>query len=565
MSILPFDIQTVILVLVVGNGALSAVILGYRGFRSLERAGAFYLSAKLCQAAGWSLIFLRGLIPDAASVLLGNLLLTSGFSLEALALGSVGGKNEDQFFFYGPIVAAGAFFLAVFGRTPSGRVVVASLANSAVYFSLAFFMLRRDRTRLRTFIGAVSAAYSFALGLRALAALQDPSFTVFSPALIQTATFFPQILFLVIGGAGFFFFVKEKDDEALRESEEKYRNVSENANEAIVIVQDERFVYANRMCGVLLGVPDPSALIGRAFDEAIWPEDRAFTKEQHLRRICGEPVDSAYEVRIVGVRGFPRWVSISASLIPWKGRSAALALITDVDERRKQRERIERLLEEKELLLREVNHRVKNNLTVAISLLSLQSGADSGASAADILRDAESRLRTMSELYETLNTRGESKFLPLKEYLGNLIDEIRVLFPRNPPIRFDLDMDGAVLDADTLSAVGLLVNEIVTNSLKHAFGAAPGASVSDPAILISARLVGDRIELRCGDNGCGLPADFRMDASSGFGMQVIAMLARQLGAQWSVDRDGGTRWRFDFAPKAISPAVDGSAPESKGA
>lgn len=560
MNFLPFDIQTVILVLVVGNGALSAVILGYRGFRRLERPVYFYLSAKLCQAAGWSLIFLRGRIPDAASVLLGNLLLTSGFALESLALGSVGGKNEDQLFFYGPIVAAGAFFLALFGRTPSGRVVVASLANSAVYFSLAFFMLRRDRTRLRTFIGAVGAAYSLILGLRALAALQDPSFTVFSPALIQTATFFPQILFLVIGGAGFFFFVKEKDDEALRESEEKYRNVSENANEAIVIVQDEVFVYANRMCGVLLGVPDPASLVGRRFEEVIWPDDRSFTKEQHFKRICGEPVDPAYEVRIVGARGLPRWVSISASLIPWKGRLAALALITDVDERRKQHERIERLLAEKELLLREVNHRVKNNLTVAISLLSLQSGAGSGASAADILRDAESRLRTMSELYETLNTRGESKFLPLKEYLGNLIDEIRVLFPRDPPIRFDLDFDGTILDADTLAAVGLLVNEIVTNSLKHAF-----VAVADPAIVISARLNGDRIELRCGDNGRGFPADFKMDASSGFGMQVITMLARQLGAQWSVERNGGTSWRFDFAPKAISPAADESAPESKGA
>jgi len=560
MSFLPFDIQTVILVLVIGNGALSAVILGYRGFRRLERPVCFYLSAKLCQAAGWSLIFLRGRIPDAASVLLGNLCLTSGFALEALALGSVDGKDDDQFFFYGPIVAAGAFFLAVFGRTPSGRVVVASLSNSAVYFSLAFFMLRRDRTRLRSFIGAVSAAYSLILGLRALAALRDSSFTVFSPALIQTATFIPQILFLVIGGAGFVFFVKERDDEALRESEEKYRNVSENANEAIVIVQDEKFVYANRMCGVLLGVSDPASLIGRPFEEVIWPEDRAFTKEQHLKRIRGEPVDPSYEVRIVGARGFPRWVSISASLIPWKGRQGALALITDVDERKKQHERIERLLAEKELLLREVNHRVKNNLTVAISLLSLQSGAGSGASAADILRDAESRLRTMTELYETLNTRGESKFLPLKEYIGNLIDEIRVLFPRDPPIRFHLDFDGTILDADTLSAVGLLVNEIVTNSLKHAFGDVP-----DPLIAISARLTGDRLELRCGDNGRGLPADFKMAASSGFGMQVISMLARQLGAQWSVEREAGTRWSFEFAPKAISPAADASAPETKGA
>jgi two-component sensor histidine kinase len=189
---------------------------------------------------------------------------------------------------------------------------------------------------------------------------------------------------------------------------------------------------------------------------------------------------------------------------------------------------------------------VKNNLNVAVSLLSLQSGAEGGKSADDVLRDAESRLRTMLELYESLHARESDGDLPLRAYLASIVDEIVLLYPRDPPVRVELDVDDTVLGAETLSALGLIVNELMTNSLKHAFAAA-----ADPAIFIRARSAGGRVELSCGDNGIGISPDARPDATGGFGMRVVSMLASQLKADVRLAREKGTTWFFSFPGSTV--------------
>ncbi|NMB78601.1 MAG: PAS domain S-box protein [Methanomicrobiales archaeon] len=131
----------------------------------------------------------------------------------------------------------------------------------------------------------------------------------------------------------------------LRESEAKYRTLVDRAQEAIIIVQDGRFIFANRRMGEILGIPEGD-LIGREFSEFIWPEDRELVMRNYQKRIAGEDATAAYDFRIVGVGGENRWVFLSVALIMWNGRPATLSLVTDIT-RRKASEQALRESEEK--------------------------------------------------------------------------------------------------------------------------------------------------------------------------------------------------------------------------
>jgi PAS domain S-box-containing protein len=130
---------------------------------------------------------------------------------------------------------------------------------------------------------------------------------------------------------------RKRAEEALRESEVKYRTLVEKANEAITIAQDGVYVFANKRLYGLLGVP-AGTLEGKGFIDFVWPEDREQVMARYQKRIAGEPVTDAYDFRIIGAGGRLSWVFLSAATIQWKGRPATLNLITDITERKQAEE-----------------------------------------------------------------------------------------------------------------------------------------------------------------------------------------------------------------------------------
>lgn len=122
-------------------------------------------------------------------------------------------------------------------------------------------------------------------------------------------------------------------EDALRESEEKYRTLIEKANEAIIIAQDGNFAFANPSMSRLLGVP-ADELTGKPFADFVWPDDRDLVTTRYRKRMAGEDIPDTYDFRVIGAEGKLRWVFISAAQILWQGRPATLNLLTDVTERR---------------------------------------------------------------------------------------------------------------------------------------------------------------------------------------------------------------------------------------
>jgi two-component system, cell cycle sensor histidine kinase and response regulator CckA len=130
---------------------------------------------------------------------------------------------------------------------------------------------------------------------------------------------------------------RKKIENALKESEEKHRVLVEKADEAIVIMQDAAFVFVNRKMSDLLGVPVGN-LEDRPFVDFIWPEDRELVSSAHRKRLAGETVPNNYDFRLIGAEGKLVWVSLSATMIQWKGKPATLGLMTDITERKKAEE-----------------------------------------------------------------------------------------------------------------------------------------------------------------------------------------------------------------------------------
>ncbi len=213
----------------------------------------------------------------------------------------------------------------------------------------------------------------------------------------------------------------------------------------------------------------------------------------------------------------------------------------DLTERKQAEEKIKFLLAEKELLLKEVHHRIKNNMTSIKGLLSLQIASEKNPSAIESLKDAESRVQSIITLYDKLYCTDNYRELPMKEYLMPLAEEIVSSFTNKRTIRLSTDISDIVLKVQLLSPLGIIVNELMTNIMKHAFiGRESGL------IKISTLMKEGRMSLIIEDDGVGIPESVTFEKSTGFGMQIVGMLTEQIGGSISIERGAGTKFVLEF-------------------
>jgi two-component sensor histidine kinase len=234
---------------------------------------------------------------------------------------------------------------------------------------------------------------------------------------------------------------------------------------------------------------------------------------------------------------------------------------TDIDESKRLSDELERrvdertvelrrLLGEKTLLLKEVHHRVKNNLQVVCSLLSMQIGCSPEGSCSRPLNDAHSRVLAMSLIHEHIYQSETVDDLNFGEYVEQLCSQLFSAYCVDPArIRLRLRVEPIHLTVDQAIPCGLILNELLSNSLKHAF-----RDGREGVIQISLRtLENGRIELEIADNGMGLPADYRLDNGRSLGLKVVNTLIRQLRADLFVSGEGGALFRFGWTLSTLAP------------
>lgn len=209
--------------------------------------------------------------------------------------------------------------------------------------------------------------------------------------------------------------------------------------------------------------------------------------------------------------------------------------------RKKAEKHIKDLLSEKELILTEVHHRIKNNMNTVHSLLSLQSGHLENDEAKEVLLDAAGRLRSMMQLYDKLYRSEDTSVISIKDYLPDLIDEIVNVFPQKDSVKIENQIDDIVLGVDVISALGIIINELITNSMKYSF-----IGKSNNSISVSVQKMKDCITFIYKDNGLDIPETVTLENTTGFGMKLISILVQQINGTISLNRSDGTSFIIEF-------------------
>jgi two-component sensor histidine kinase len=236
-----------------------------------------------------------------------------------------------------------------------------------------------------------------------------------------------------------------------------------------------------------------------------------------------------------------------------KIQRANTALTEAGDVLRENEEKLKASVEEKEVLLAEVHHRVKNNLAAFISLLSLDGTYEESPVGQQLKRDLQNRARSMALIHETLYKTRNFSNVDMNVYLTTLAYQVAGTYQQEKEIRLIVNAEGTTLDLDRATPCGLIVNELITNAFKYAFPASFNCKAvrCEPCTLrISLTCSNGYYLLAIGDNGVGLPAAFDPLTASSLGLKLVNFLAKhQLRAKVGVSRDKGTEFSIRFVEK----------------
>ncbi len=336
---------------------------------------------------------------------------------------------------------------------------------------------------------------------------------------------------------------KQKETERiLVENETRFSALFRNSSHPIIIIDIRKSCFSdvNEAFVKQYGFSRED-LIGRNAIE-IGLIDAEVERESR-RLIMEQGIFSDREVTVTTKSGHRRTGLASGRIIIVDNSPYLIQTIIDITERTAAETKIRQLLEEKELTLKEVHHRIKNNMNAIYGLLSLQADSLEDAVAAAALREAGDRVQSMQILYDRLYQSSTFTVLPIRNYFLPLIDEIMSHYPHRSAVRIETRIDDFSLEATRLQPLGIIINELLTNIMKYAF-----SDRTDGTVSITACKTGGTVTLTVGDDGGGMPDTVSFDRPSGFGLILVQGLAMQLGGTVRMERGKGTRFVLEFAP-----------------
>ncbi len=342
---------------------------------------------------------------------------------------------------------------------------------------------------------------------------------------------------------------RQRAEEALREAEFKYRTLVE---------QTPAITYTallDEVGSTLYVSPRIESILGFSVDEwladpALWfkqvhPDDREGVVTQNTHsRVSGQPF--RYEYRLLAKDGRVVWIRDEAVVMKRKAAELPIlqGVMLDITERKEAEEQLKISLEEKILLLKEIHHRVKNNLQVISSLLFLQSDRVKDQQTLEILKDSQNRVKSMALIHEKLYRAKDLANVDLGDYVKNLAGQLFRSYQRqSPAIRLHVNAAGVFLGIDAAVPCGLILNELISNALKHAF---PNDGPGDIYVELQQDQHG-QVTLQVRDNGLGFPDQVDFQNTNSLGLQLVNTLVQQLDGAIELHRNGGTEFIITFA------------------
>jgi PAS domain S-box-containing protein len=334
--------------------------------------------------------------------------------------------------------------------------------------------------------------------------------------------------------------------------EERFRRVVEAAPNAMVMINAAgRIEMVNAQAERVFGY-ERAELLGQRV-EMLVPErfrnhhpglrDLFFTDPRSRPMGAGRDL---YGLRRDGSE-FP--VEIGLNPIETEDGTMVLSAIVDISDRKQKELRIQAALKEKDILLGEIHHRVKNNLQVIYSLLELQSARVSDPVALEMLRDSQNRVRSMAQIHQTLYQSKDFAEVEFSQFLDTLVPTLVASYGgHTSEIVLSIDAERVRLPIDSASPCGLAVNELIANALKHAFRPGEGGEIK----VSLAHGADNDVILSVSDNGVGVPDHVDIASTDTLGLQLVTLLADQLGGSFSMHRAHPTQFVLKF-PHVVSP------------
>jgi PAS domain S-box-containing protein len=335
---------------------------------------------------------------------------------------------------------------------------------------------------------------------------------------------------------------RNRTEEALRRSEERFRRVVEAKPNAMVMIDRAGLIemvnaQTERVFGYsrtdLLGQPI-EMLVPERF-RGHHPGLRATFYDDPRTRPMGAGPD-LYGLRKDGSE-FP--VEIGLNPIETGEGTMVLSAIVDISTRKREEGRVLASLKEKDILLGEIHHRVKNNLQIVDSLLGLQSGIINDTGTQEILRESQNRIKSMALIHQILYQSNDFARMDFNDFLDTLVPTLASSYGADPDrIVLSINAIEVRLPLSVAIPCGLLVNELISNALKHAFPANRHGEIRIDLSIAS----GGQVLLSVEDDGVGIPDDLDLDNTATLGLQLVTLLTDQLGGEMVIRRSNPTRF-----------------------
>ncbi|MDK2892030.1 histidine kinase dimerization/phosphoacceptor domain -containing protein [Methanohalophilus sp.] len=276
------------------------------------------------------------------------------------------------------------------------------------------------------------------------------------------------------------------------------------------------------------------------YGDIVLPEDLEIIESKLAEAIENGDAEFTYEYRIITKDGDIRWVEERTFIGRYgEGHVKVLqGIVVNIDERKRAEEALIRI---EDIRKKEIHHRIKNNLQVISTLLFLESEKFKDADVIDSFKNSRDRVRAMALVHEKLYQSDDMESIDFADYSKNLINYLSQSYVLSTSdVKIELDIEDAFLSVDTAVPLGIIINELVSNSLKYAFEDNKGQ------IKIKLNKSGSKYKLVVSDNGVGLPDDFNLENMDSLGLQLVYTLVEQIDGEINLDTTNGTKYTITF-------------------
>lgn len=351
---------------------------------------------------------------------------------------------------------------------------------------------------------------------------------------------------------------RKKAEKALKASEESLRRTFDQSPIGAAIVSlNYHFLRVNNELCRITGYSEEE-LLSLTFGDITLPEDLENDIKQAELLKSGEIDQYQMDKRYIRRDGEVIWVKISVRMVKDVSGNPLyfLPMIENINERKQMEDEIKASLKEKETLLREIHHRVKNNMQIINSLLSLQAGYIKDEESIELFRDTQNRIKSMAMIHEKLYQSESLAQINFADYIQSLIFEILSSYKIDSDlIEIIIDVKSLFLNIETAIPLALITNELITNSLKHAFPLTDHfkkienefiPSDGKGEIKIMTKSCNGKIMLVISDDGIGFPSDIDFKNTDTLGLQLVNNLTEQLDGKIELERNNGTTFKIIF-------------------